>query len=354
MKRALAFASAVLFAGLSASLALADAPSSLGPPSTPSTSSRSTLLNDLVRMTRAGDSDAALLAYARARRAELPPELNLATLQWLRDSGVRPAVVSYMSAIDVRAQSADVSAGGRFSEGVTYADQAGRPRPTEGGDDTDYDAGDVGSGAGSEIYTGLGSNAGGAPYSDSYDDPYSGYGYGPYSSFGYGYPYWGSPFPTWFVVDISHDHSHGHHGWRDHDHHGGGGHDGGGWHHGGGGRHDGWRDRGSHGSRDGGMTARRTSPRAAIAGSARSTGGARGGRGGPAWGGGRNPGEVGPRGRPAATRGFTRPAPGFHGPAPGRSGGSIARAPIAAPARGGGGVRTAGPASGSAGGRGRR
>ena len=353
MKRALAFASAVLFAGLSASLALADAPS---PSSSPP---RSTLLNDLVRMTRAGDSDAALLAYARARRTELPPELNAATLRWLRDSGVRPAVVSYMSAIDVRAQSTDVGAG--VSAGVTYADAAGRTRAAEGGEDADYDAGDVSSSAGSEIYTGLGSNAGGAPYSDSYDDAYGrygyGYGYGPY--YGYGYPYWGSPFPTWFVVDVSHDHSHGHHGgWRDHDHHGGGGHDGSGWHHGGGSRHDGWRDRGSHGSRDGGMTAGRTSPRAAIAGSARGAGGARNGRGGPAWG-GRNPGEVGPRGRPAATRGFTRPAPGFHGPASGRSGGSIARAPITAPTStstraGGGGVRTAGPAAGSAGGRGRR
>src|SRR6202158_2108844 len=64
-----------------------------------------TRLQDLVRMTRAGSSDVAVLAYAKAHRAELPPEVSDSDLRWLRNSGVSETVVGYMTAIDVRASS---------------------------------------------------------------------------------------------------------------------------------------------------------------------------------------------------------------------------------------------------------
>src|SRR5262249_1046793 len=60
------------------------------------------LLEQLVRMTRAGSSDAELLDYAKAHRRELPPEVSDRDLDYLRDSGVSERVVSYMSAIDAR------------------------------------------------------------------------------------------------------------------------------------------------------------------------------------------------------------------------------------------------------------
>src|SRR6476469_9675393 len=76
------------------------------------------LLEELVRMTKAGASDVSVLAYARAHRLELPEELSVAALQWLRSAGVSERVVSYMSAIDVRASSPQTAA---VPEGVTYA-----------------------------------------------------------------------------------------------------------------------------------------------------------------------------------------------------------------------------------------
>ena len=60
-----------------------------------------TLLDDLVRMTQAGSSDVTVLAYAKAHRLELPPEVSDRDLRRLRDSGVSELVVRYMSAIDV-------------------------------------------------------------------------------------------------------------------------------------------------------------------------------------------------------------------------------------------------------------
>ena len=302
MKRAVAVS--VLLAACSFSIAVAE---SAQPRPRPST-----LLPDLVRMTKAGDSDAAVLAYAKAHRAELPSEIDDATLRWLAESGVRPAVVSYMSAIDVRPTAADAG----VPEGVTYANGPTRAR-TESESADSY---------GSEVYTGLSSNAG--DFARSPADDYYGSGYGPYDSYAWGYPYpYSNPFPTWFVVDFSRasrfrSHFHdGHRGRGDHGRWGGG-----------------WRDRGPRGPRDGRMNGNGSGPRSWGRPSI-----ARGGS--PArWAGSRP--AVAPRGFATRPRGFAGP-PRVAGP---MRGGAFARGPIAAPSRGGGGVRAAAPA----GGRGRR
>ena len=84
-------------------------------------------LAEIVRMTKAGASDVSVLAYARAHRLELPEELSVAALQWLRGAGVSERVVSYMSAIDVRASGFQAAA---QQEGVTYSEgEQGRPGP---------------------------------------------------------------------------------------------------------------------------------------------------------------------------------------------------------------------------------
>jgi hypothetical protein len=94
MKRAIAFSFVLACAGV----LLADSPDSRSP-------SRESppLLQDLVRMSSGGFSDATVLAYAKAHRAELPPEVSTQDLLWLRRSGVGEPVIRYMAAIDVRA-----------------------------------------------------------------------------------------------------------------------------------------------------------------------------------------------------------------------------------------------------------
>lgn len=316
MKCAVAFS--VLLAG--SLVLLADAPNPSPKPARAAAPRPSTLLDDLVRMSRAGESDAAVLAYAKAHRAELPSEIDDATLRWLGDSGVRPAVVRYMSAIDVRPAAGDR----RVPEGVSYAGEAeetGRDRDLRGGERGRY-ADDSSSPDGSAVYTGLSSNAGDFAGSSGYDD----FGY---ASYPFGYPYYGSPFPTWFVVDYSRAfrfrHGRFDHGRRDHRWDGG-------WR-GRGGPRDAWRDR-DHGSRFRGS---RNEGRPPIA------------RGGPRWGRSAPGMNRGYRGSSAAAgRSIAPPyrgrvGPGFRPPASGFS----SRAPVVA--RGGG--RTA---SGPPAGRGRR
>ena len=72
-----------------------------------------------------------ILAYARPHRAELPPEVTVDDLLWLRKSGVSERVIQYMAAIDVRApdegteadvaydsgEPMDYSAAGSYSDG---------------------------------------------------------------------------------------------------------------------------------------------------------------------------------------------------------------------------------------------
>ena len=61
------------------------------------------LLEDLVRLTKAGVSDETVLVYAKAHRAEASSLIAADDLLWLRESGVNEAVIRYMAAIDVRA-----------------------------------------------------------------------------------------------------------------------------------------------------------------------------------------------------------------------------------------------------------
>ena len=280
MKCAVAFA--VLLAGCS--VLLGDAPNASPPPKAAS----STLLEDLVRMTRAGSSDTAVLAYARAHRAELPAEVSDASLRWLRASGVSLRVVRYMSAIDVRVS------GSENPEGLGYAGEGeGSPRrayspwserDTEAASEvrSDDDSG--------AVYGGLNAYAG--------EDSDYGFPYEPY----FGYPYLSAPYLSFafagrsdFFRRFPHRDRPGHGDRRGH-RFDGGHRDG--WRNRGGAR-DAWRDRGSEGQRG-----RRGSSMAA----------------GP-----RNPGRpafaagvaAGGRGRAPGARGFGNPGSAARGFSPG-------------------------------------
>lgn len=360
MKHAVAFS--LLMAGCGVGVLLADS-GSPAPASRASSSRPSNLLDDLVRMTRTGSSDVAVLAYAKAHRMELPPELSDASLRWLRDSGVSGIVVRYMAAIDLRAS--DASAPSQTVSGSSDIDDTARPRGSYSGDrdgerdrDDDCDAdryggGDSGSGRyAEERYTG--------GYADT-DADYPAYPDYSYSNYGcdfcysYGFPY--SPFASFFVVDRRGSFGRFHHrNGRDHrfdggrdGHRRGGGHQGGGF-------HDAWRERGPGERRGGSMTAgprdswRGSGPRFARGGFDRGlvprASGSRGfGRPAP----GRVQSPRGFTGRGFSGRGFSGPRAGSasHGGfrSPGFSGGSHGRA-----AGGFGGHSGAGPS----GGRGRR
>ncbi len=186
-------------------------------------------------MTRAGYSDAEVLAYARAHRSELPPEVSDSDLRWLRDSGVSSRVILYMTAIDVRASDAGADAASGSYEDVPLPGLAYSNASNEGN------------------YTGSYYGGYSDSYPDSYYDAYPGYGVG----YGYGYypyyPYYGYGYPVYFYVD-SHGFYHRFHGGHSDGHHGSGGHHGPGDGHGSGGHHgnvagpggsrDAWRERG--------------------------------------------------------------------------------------------------------------
>jgi hypothetical protein len=319
MKCAIAFS--VLLAGCSALLGNAPTP----PPPSPREAS-SMLLEDLVRLTRAGSSDASVLAYARAHRADLPAEVSDASLRWLRASGVSERVVRYMSAIDVRVSALDVP------EGVTYADESeGSPRrraySSASQDDRDAERT-------SERYDDSGASYGGL---NAYAGDDSGYGfvYDPY----FGYPYLSAPYFSYLLVDRGdffrrfRDHRN-HRGHRDPRFDGGGSR----WRDRSGSR-DAWRDRGSGGRREPIAMGPRNAGRS-FAG-----GGFRGARGGAR--------TVGPRGfaPPRSARGSF--LPGFGGPRSHEMRGFRNSAPSSgAPSRSGGGFSRGSTAT-SRGGRGR-
>lgn len=139
--------------------------SSLEPPS---------LLQDLVRLTNSGLSDETVLAYAKAHRVELPPEVSTDDLLWLRKSGVSETVIRYMAAIDVRASDAGPA------EVVAY-DSNGAARHSAADSYSDYSAD-----------SGYGSYPDG--YYDSYPDSYSN---DYYPAYGAGY----YPYPGYFFVN---------------------------------------------------------------------------------------------------------------------------------------------------------
>jgi hypothetical protein len=139
-----------------------------------------TLLEDLVRLTRAGSADVTVLAYAKAHRLELPPEVSDSDLRWLRDSGVSEMVVRYMTAIDVRAS--DEGAQADLASG-SY-EKAAHPRAAYSYLESDDDS----RGSYPDRYAGS--------YPDSAYDAYADSSYF-YPSYGYGsYPY-----PVYFFVD---------------------------------------------------------------------------------------------------------------------------------------------------------
>jgi len=331
-----AVALSVLLVGCS--VLLGDSPNL--PPSTRRPASA--LLDDLVRMTRAGSSDASVLAYARAHRMELPSEVSDARLRWLRDSGVSERVVRYMAAIDVRASAIEAP------EGVTDAgdeeERLTRPRAGYSSEsDDDRDSGNV-------LRRDVESEAGGSDYrhgdSDAYADSDYGNGYGNGYDYGYGYnPYFGYPypysfFPAYFVGRGDFFRRFPHRDRRDRrDHRFDGGRRGGVADRGG--FHESWRDRGSRGRRGGPMAGdRRGSERSAVTRAFRP--GARGRAIGPRGFGLRgpvrgnsSPGFRGPRGGAGAVSGFRHPAPpggshprtggGFNRGAPGMHGGGRGR-----------------------------
>ncbi len=158
---------------------LGDAPSSPMPPGKPTP-----LLEELVRMTRAGSSDVAVLAYARAHRTELPPEVSDDDLRWLRDSGVSARVVGYMTAIDVRASDGEAEALETDSSEGGSQPRAASPSAESREEDSGF----------SERYA--------AGYPDRSADSDAGNGYDDYpvdydfdSPYGFGY----SPYPLFFV-----------------------------------------------------------------------------------------------------------------------------------------------------------
>jgi hypothetical protein len=268
MKCAIAFS--VLLAGCST--LLGDAPNESPPPR----ATASTLLEDLVRMTRAASSDAAVLAYARAHRAELPAELPDSSLRWLRASGVSERVVRYMSAIDVRDENPDASRRAYVSEEESDRGEV-TERPANRDSGRSYDT---------EAYAGYDSDA--ADYGDGYGYRYA---YDPY----FGYPYLSAPYLSDPFVNRGdflrfRDHRK-HRGHRDPRFDGGGSRS-----RDRSGSRDAWRDRGSGGRAMGPRNSERSFAR----------GGFRGARGGAR--------TVGPRGfaPPRSARGIF--SPGFGGP----------------------------------------
>jgi len=294
MKCAAVFA--VLLAGCA--VGLADTPDPrTSPHAAPSSVA---LLEDLVRMAKAGSSDVAMLAYARAHRAELPAELPDSTLRWLRASGVSERVVRYMSAIDVRESALDSTA----PEGVTYADEAPGDRRDFSERSYDRDPG--------AQYRDTDSYAG---YDSDFAGPEPGYGYG-YDTY-FGYPYLSGPYFPYFFVDRGNSFRRfrggrihrGHDGWRDR-----------------GGPREAWRERGSGGRSRGAIALGPRNARRAVV-----SGGSRGTRAGARMTGPRfSHGFDGPRGH--GSRGYGNPAPSRG--APHRSGGGFSRG-SAATSRGG-------------------
>lgn len=289
----------------------------------------STLLEDLVQMTRAGSSDETVLAYARAHRLELPSEVSDNDLRWLRDSGVSERVVRYMTAIDVRA-SGDEPA--RQNVASDAYEGAAHPRSGYSYPDSDYDS-----------------------YSESYPDTYADRSYPdvyydsyPFDYDFYPYGYGFDPYPFFFFVDRGgffgrfHGRDHRFGGHRGFD--GRRGFSGRGGVVGHAGSRDAWRERGFDGRRG---SARVVGPR---------------GSGRPGFARGFAAGPQGPRRGAIGRRGFGPPGSargnfphGFRGPRGGGSGHSGFSHPgFSGPRMGGGFSRGPRMATGSLGGRGRR
>ena len=111
------------------------------------------LLTDVVQMTRAGLSDATIVAYVKARRARLDADMSADDLIRLRQAGVSETVVRYI------------------------AGSSGMDTPSaERGEEMTYDSRDDRATAVEPAY--------------GEDEPYD---------YAYGYPYWGGYYPYWYA-----------------------------------------------------------------------------------------------------------------------------------------------------------
>ena len=111
------------------------------------------LLTDVVQMTRAGLSDATIVAYVKARQARLDADVSADDLIRLRQAGVSETVVRYI------------------------AGSSGIDSPSaERGQEMTYDSRD---GAAIAVEPAYGE-----------DEPYD---------YAYGYPYWGGYYPYWYA-----------------------------------------------------------------------------------------------------------------------------------------------------------
>ena len=85
------------------------------------------LFNDVVQMTRAGLSDATIVAYVKARRARLEADVNADDLIRLRQAGVSESVVGYIAGVEgmnvpSRASGGDVAYDSSGSAETSYGE----------------------------------------------------------------------------------------------------------------------------------------------------------------------------------------------------------------------------------------
>ena len=116
-----------------------ETPADISPPSRDPAS----ILDEIVRLTKAGLTDETVLAYAKAHRGELPSVLSADRLHKLRESGVSETVVRYLTAIDVRASGWSAEEDTAYD---SYGESDGRSTadysyPAEEDDNGSYDGG---------------------------------------------------------------------------------------------------------------------------------------------------------------------------------------------------------------------
>jgi len=203
MKRTLAFATILLLGSLTAA-----AQSHSAPP--PSSHFANRLLDDVVQMTRAGLSDATIIAYLKSRSSRFVGDVSASDLIQMQHAGVSEGVLHYIASVTG-------VAGPPPENSVNYDTQAyaDQPPPDAGNGET------VAVGPSDDSYG----------YGVGYGYPYW-YGYAPYYGYAY-YPYWYAWAPYWGWWGWG-----GRRGW--------GGRWGWGWH-GGRGWGGGWHGGGGHG-----------------------------------------------------------------------------------------------------------
>jgi hypothetical protein len=157
MKRTVAFATILLLGSLTAAAQTHSAPP-------PSSHFANRLLDDVVQMTRAGLSDATIIAYLKSRSSRFVGDVSASDLIQMQHAGVSEGVLHYIASVTG-------VAGPPPENSVNYDTQAyaGQPPPDSGSGDT--------------VAVGPSDDSG-----YGYGYPYW-YGYAPYYGYAY-YPYW--------------------------------------------------------------------------------------------------------------------------------------------------------------------